>query len=388
MNPTARGVLPFLRFVFQHQWRNALARIAPLVVLSFAMGSLSPAGLDEIGAAEAAAVKHQALTAHNVAIVVESTRPMNVVDSDGQCNSVRFDCMLAGVRALLSQLSPCGGEANCGPARYGKVTNAVDAVSLFTFSNVTVGTVINDYSCSRIDPVAGPYTFPMPGESEYAPPSWPARTPTYRIVDYASDYRTSDTTSELNPDSDLVKAFGGASGCPGMKAVGGESTYLAGAIYAAQASLIAERAARPGSRNVLIVIAAGYANATPRQMGPGATDSGTYPSWVNECRQAVAAARFAAAHGTRVYSVAYGAQSSGCGFDSAAPEQDITPCQTMRGIASSPAYFFSDYTQSFTGSTCVSAAHRDPNLIRIFTEIGKSIEARGPIVPKRPRPPG
>jgi hypothetical protein len=207
-------------------------------------------------------------------------------------------------------------------------------------------------------------------------------------VDYSSDYRTSDTVSDLNPTSDLVKAVGGASGCTGLKALGGESTYLAGAIYAAQASLIAERAARPGSRNVLILIAAGYANVRRDQMGPGATDSGTYPSWVNECEQAVAAARYVTAHGTRVYSVAYGAQSSGCAFDSLEPGRGITPCQTMRGIASSPAYFFSDYTQSFTGSNCMSAVHRDPNLIGIFTEIGNSIEARAPIVQKRPRPPG
>jgi hypothetical protein len=41
----------------------------------------------------------------------------------------------------------------------------------------------------------------------------------------------------------------------------------------------------------------------------------------------------------------------------------------MEGIASATQYFFSDYTQSGSSSTCVSASQPTTNLNQIFTEI-------------------
>jgi hypothetical protein len=158
-----------------------------------------------------------------------------------------------------------------------------------------------------------------------------------------------------------------------MQAPGGEGTYYAGAIYAAQSTLVAEQKANPGSQNVIILISDGSASATQSQLAtkamngvPVTKGTGLYPSWINECHQAITAAKAATAAGTRVYAVAYGAESSGCGTDSPA----ITPCSTMEGIASATQYFFSDYTQSGgTGSPCVSAAQPTTNLNQIFTEI-------------------
>jgi hypothetical protein len=314
---------------------------------------------------------------HNVAMIVDTTTAMRDTDIDAQCRGERFPCVLAGVRALLGGLSPCrSGESTCGDATEGNFANAVDRVSLFAFPNVTAATAVHACDCSGKDPEVRPYTFPAAGASSYAPDS--PETPTYQIVGYSSDYRTSVTTTALNPDSDLVKAVGGKADCPSMQARGGEGTYYAGAIYAAQASLVAERAAKPGSRNVMILTTDGDAAVSRANMSDGGTNSGSYPSWVDDCAQAVTAAKAAVAAGTRVYVVAYGALPSGCPTDRSVSRVDA-PCRTLKAIASSSVYFYSDYTQSFTKSTCVSASHATTNLNEIFSDIARSIEADRPV---------
>ena len=89
-------------------------------------------------------------------------------------------------------------------------------------------------------------------------------------------------------------------------------------------------------------------------------------STTQECHQAVTAAAAAAAAGTRVYAVAYGAEASGCTTDTSPA---ITPCQTMQQIASSPAYFFSDYTATGGTSSCISASQPVTGLNQIFQVI-------------------
>jgi hypothetical protein len=96
------------------------------------------------------------------------------------------------------------------------------------------------------------------------------------------------------------------------------------------------------------------------------TTSTTYPSTLQECHQAVAAAAAAAKAGTRVYAVAYGAEASGCASDT---NPTITPCQTMQQIASSPGYFFSDYTATGASSSCISDSQPVTNLSQIFQVI-------------------
>jgi hypothetical protein len=288
---------------------------------------------------------------YNVAIIVDSTASMNSLDSDSSCNSTRIGCALAGVRILLSTLSPCAAsQASCGTATNGNVANSVDKVSLFTFPGVSSTTQAqNDYNCSGASPTISPYSYPT--------------LPTYQIVNFSSDYRTSDTSTLLTASSNIVAAAGGKSTCNGLQAIGGEGTYYAGVIYATQAALMAAKT--PSTQNVLILLSDGDANAKSSAMPGASTTSGVYPSTKNQCQQAVAAAQTAAAAGTRVYSVAYGATSSGCSTDNGA----ITPCQTMQNIASSPQYFFSDYTATGSDGTCISAAQPTTSLSQIFTQI-------------------
>jgi hypothetical protein len=132
---------------------------------------------------------------------------------------------------------------------------------------------------------------------------------------------------------------------------------------------------------VIILLSDGDANSpqtftsngvTLHPMPSPATSNGTYPSWVNECNQAITAAQYAANQGTKVYSIAYGAETSGCTSD----QTSITPCQTMQNIASSPGYFFSDYAQSGnSNSNCVGTGATTTNLQQIFSYIYTSFTA-------------
>jgi hypothetical protein len=319
---------------------------------------------------------------YNVAIIVDTTSSMNDTDTDSQCSTSRLSCALAGVQVLLHDLYPCTAQlATCGTATNNanvgspgifpggaNVANSVDRVSLFAFPNITLGTVSKDWDCSTSNPTNEPYTFPSATATSYAPTG--STTPTYQIVGYSSDYRTSDTISTLNSAADIVEAAGGKSGCSPMAAPGGEGTYYAGVIYAAQASLVAEKAANPGSQNVMVIISDGDAGTTTSGAMAGAsTTSGTYPSTKNQCAQAVTAAQAAHTAGTTVYTVAYGAASSGCGTDS----PSITPCQTMQNMASASQNFYSDYTAKGGTSSCISASQPTTNLNQIFTDIATSL---------------
>jgi hypothetical protein len=246
----------------------------------------------------------------------------------------------------------------------------VDRVALFGFPNVTTATAPYDYDCSSSNPTPEPYTFPPAGAATYTPLGSPAAT--YEIVGFSSDYKVSDTAGSLNIASNYVKAAGGKSGCTPMANPGGEGTYYAGAIYAAQSALVATQSANPGSQNVIIIISDGDASSS--DMGSASTTTGTYPSTKKQCHQAITAAQNAAtanafgngAIPTRVYSVAYGATSSGCSTDTS---PTITPCQTMQGIASGPQNFYSDYTATGGSSSCISASQPTSNLNQIFLDI-------------------
>jgi hypothetical protein len=312
-----------------------------------------------------ASMKGANVSPFNIAIVMDTTRSMSSTDSSSTCSDTRINCALAGVQILLKNLSPClVSEMSCGAITNGNVSNSVDRVSLMAFPPISALTTVDDTNCGSTAPTTVPYATPF------------LPTSTYQIVDFSSDYRLSDTTSTLNTGSNLVAAVAGPHGTPCMKVVGGYGTYYAQAIRTAQAYLVAEQALYPNSKNAMIILSDGDATATcsssllgiclTGDMPGTSTTSGTYMSTLQECHQAVTAALAATAAGTRVYSVAYGATSSGCGTDT---NPTITPCQTMQQMASTPGYFFSDYTATGGSSSCVSAAQPVTSLSQIFQVI-------------------
>jgi Flp pilus assembly protein TadG len=347
---------------------------------------------------------------YNVAVIVDTTLSMTSMDNN--CGATQMSCALSGVQVLLNGLWPCGSGYSTCTVSNGVAVGSVDRIALFTFPNVSVGTAPVDSTCTTAMPssfgsthyahsnsfgyysmlpsnaawtgvaTAVPYSFPTAGASSYSPASSPSSTPTYQLTPFLSDYSVSDTATTLNPSSALVKAIGAGNGCSGMTTSnydGNYGTYFAGAVYAAQSALTASQAANPGSQNALILLGDGDANS-PQVDGQGvtampspATSNGTYPSWKNECGQAVTAAQYAVSKGTMVFTVAYGSSTSGCSTDA----DGYNPCSTLAAMASTPQDFYSDYTATGSDGTCVSTYQPTTALNQIFQLIlGKLTKAK------------
>jgi len=309
---------------------------------------------------------------YNVAMVVDTTNSMGSNDTDASCGSTRINCALAGVQTLLGNLTPCtvsSTSTNCTP---------FDQVSLFTFPAVQANTAKNDTTCPSSDPTIVPYFAPTAGGT-WTNTNFSSSAPTYQLTTYLSDFSSNNTTgAPLNTSSALTIATGGGVGtkknpCGGMQTPGGEGTYFAGVIYSALSSLAAAQAANPGSQNALIILSDGDADSTKITNGTNA--GSTYGSLQDQCAQAVAAAQSASSMtDTTVYTIAYGASSSGCASDVRNAKTNpsgtnITPCQTMSQMATSPSTFYSDATASQNKGQCTSPANPSLSLTGIFEQV-------------------
>jgi len=326
---------------------------------------------------------------YNVAIIVDTTSSM-VNNNDTNCGNVsRLQCALNGVQTFLQELSPCAATG-CGSLTGQNYANQVDRISLFSFANFTTTTAPHQYNCNNSNATPEVYTFPAIGASSLSTMPYTSGSTTVQITyqdtygigdtnGFVSDYRTSDSATTLNSSSDLVEAVGGKSGCTAMAGPYGEGTYYAGVIYAAQAALTAEATKYPGTQNVMILVSDGAATSSSSQMAnqsqsnnttyANMNGAGVYPSYNNECQQAVTAATYATNNGTTVYTVAYGSPSTGCTTDTGSY---TSPCYTMQQMASSSATFYSDDNQSGTTSNC-PAGKSVSSIGDIFTQIASNL---------------
>jgi Flp pilus assembly protein TadG len=274
----------------------------------------------------------------DVEIVLDTTASMNTVDpSCSIVGGTRLACALAGVRTLLNALAP-----------------SADRIGLMVFPGLQASQAQYDYDCSST---------PAPKLAAYN------ASPVYQVVPLSSDYRTSNGAKTLNPSSNLAMASGGSAACPqGVSAVGGVGTFFADAITAAQTALAND--GQPKTQKVLIVLSDGDANAK----------SGNISSTevVDQCNEAIAAARAATGAGTWVYSIAYGASTAktptSCSTDTKAHTGytiPISACQTMQQIASDPTKFYSDTVGG--SSSCTSSAQSVSELVSLFQSIAYSL---------------
>jgi hypothetical protein len=339
----------------------------------------------------------------NVAIILDTTGSMNSTDGKtSDCAGKRITCALNGALTLLGNLSPCAGGASCGSVVSGttNVSNPLDEVSIYTFPGLTsTKAATGDANCSM--------TMTSPGNKNSTISYYNTTpAPIYQITAFSSDYATSNPTDKnngatnnyLSSSSLLVDAAGGKTGCSGLQAVGGANTYFAGVIYQAQADLAAQYTARLNAghqtQNVLIILSDGDAEATPNDI-VNANTSATYPGVFNECQQAIDAASAATTAGTKVYTIAYGTQSSGCATDQQnysvgsgkskvtnTNPSKLTPCETMKQMASSTATFYSDYVAGGNGgnndTTCAGVSGSDTSLNDIFKSISIDIGKASP----------
>jgi Flp pilus assembly protein TadG len=355
-----------------------------------------------------AAMRGGANTPWNIAVIIDTTRSMTDSDSGDQCDGEQITCALGGFQDLLNDLYPCGLGQTCTNAGVA----SVDSVSLFVFPAVTSGTASKDYVCNTSDPTIVAYTFPdtSPAYSSGAPASnlqLPSGD-TYQILGFVNNYKTTDTATSLNQASGLAIAAGdsGKSGCSGLQAPGGEGTYYAQVIYAAQAALVSQQSANPGSKNAIILLTDGNATAcaSNANTSAGACDSnaqivategtlngtGTsktnasgyespaYPSALGECGQAVLAAQYAATQGTTVYTIGYGSETSGGCLSDGTYSATVTtdggswapgdqPCAAIAAMASAEVNFYSD-----DGEGCQATAPSNQSITKL-TSIFRAI---------------
>jgi len=298
-----------------------------------------------ISATATASAKGGKSTPVDALVILDTTASMSST-KDSSCASFdthtptttyKIDCALAGVRALLEGFWP-----------------SVDQVGLMVFPGVKSGTESKDYTCPTTNPTIVPYN------------NSPA--PVYQIIGLTNNYKTSDTTTTLNPSADIVKAAGGTnivdkqgnSSCSGIRAKGGEGTYYADVITAAQTALT--NSGRTGVQKAIVLLSDGDAQASAPSQISNAKQA-------NQCHQAITAAQAAknANPAFWVYSVAYGAPTSGCSYDKS---PGITPCSALQQIASDPSKFFADTSSA---AECKNNANATSGLTNLFQNIGTDL---------------
>jgi Flp pilus assembly protein TadG len=257
---------------------------------------------------------------YDIEIVLDTTASMGTTQ-DTSCGMTRINCALAGLSLILNKLSPQADYI--GVMAFPPLLNAAQQT--------------NDTTCPTSDPTTTAYADVAAGQ--------PA---TYQVVPMSHNYQTT-TQGTLNKSSGLVIAAGssGVTGCSGIQAPGGFGTFYADAITAAQTDLTTN--GRAGVQKAIIILSDGDANAvlnTTTTTGTGknkktvTTPVMTSAEVNNQCTEAVTAAKAATKAGMEVFTVAYGAETSGCSTDTGA--NATTPCATMQAMASQSTMFYSD----------------------------------------------
>ena len=381
------------------------ASVTPYFMQMLGMFHVHPAATLTLNAEATAAMKGATNAQYNVALVIDTTSSMGSADPDGNCNGSQLQCAEAGAEVLLDSLTPCSAGSTSTSCK-----SAFDSVALFTFPNVSYNTISGDVTCTTTRPNIVAYSTPSATATTYAPTgSYPSYEVTFgassaNSAGYVDDYSSTNAyggsviTTPANP---LEIALGADTGsnCNGLQTPGGEGTYLAGAIYAAMASLTAAQTANTGSENAMIILTDGdapgrninqqttFTNASGGSETLNSTGAtvGNYPSMYDQCEQAVKAAQAASAAGITVYVVAYNSPTSGgCTSDTHSTTINTTtganpngtgiqPCTELEDMATAPADFFSDATTSNNGA-CKSTAN--PNLT--LNQVSRQLQPRLP----------
>ncbi len=397
-------------------------------------------GVNSLTVSAGATASFGAAQPWNVAIILDATPSMQ--SSDPLCTTTGANtseqCALSGIQTMLGGIPPCeaGLTTPCNAAQ----ANAVFRVSMFTFPNITTSTISSDWTGSG-SPTETGYTLPArpaalstAGYQSVTYTGATSESSTYLVTQHSADTTNIDTngftsdyylasTLSLNPSSKLVKIIGttpsnGYLKVPATKMnySNGGVTYFAGAIYAAEAALQAEKVQADGllgipTNNAIIFVSDGQANtgypsypqatstassggvsvtykgSSTKNLTGTANTFGTYPDYNDDCQQAIAAAQYAISQGTRFYAVAYGSEANGCVTDNnvvvtgtlnvpITAASQVIPCVVMEDMASpgesstDPWYFYTDGESIKNG--CKDTTHDASNLGSIFGAIRAS----------------
>ncbi len=375
-----------------------------------------------LSATASAAMKGGSDIPYNLAVIIDTTGSMSsVIKNDKNCTTSQISCAVQGLEGMLQKMDPCAQNTTCSSG-----TPYVDDVALFVFPAPSTAYKANNYKSEYCGGTVKsvPYNFVnvTPGTSQnLSMESSGTDAGDYEIIPFNDVYKTDDSTTSLSVSSALAEAVGySGSGCSGLSAQGGQGTYYAQIINYAQAQLVVQQNANPGSKNVLIILSDGNATACAtgantaaggcstannlvaennpncgnkggsclngtgtKTTNPTGYQSPTYPSALGECGQAVQQAQLATAAGTIVYTIGFGSETSGCATDKTYTINAGTtdgaeawptggtypgsPCNAIAAMASNPNTFYSD---SSGGCPALTNANKDfTSLVDIFGAI-------------------
>jgi hypothetical protein len=329
----------------------------------------------------------------NVFVILDTTQSMTDSCSStvtGVSNPSKLDCAKNGVRSLLQTLEPCATNlTSCGSdvTSTTNVPNAADEVGImvvpalsmtlggsspnWTLGGPPTASLTDETNCGTNEsfddtyPPWTDYTYSAAATDGGIPLSGPSadNDPNgdnylgYQAVGLTSDYRTSDSATSLNLSSGVVDAVDwGETGCTsfpgsddyGVKDIGGQGSYLAGAITEAQYKL-ATAPARVGPNgqapaNAIIILSDGELN-DPKSSSDGvAPSSSNNKGWTDStpCEDAYDAAREAKAAGTTIFAISYDS-SGNC-------DSTYTAAGLMQDMASATSDYFSETNASDLGT--------------------------------------
>ena len=261
----------------------------------------------------------------NVMFVLDATGSMGDTDSNctvpGVSSPSRFQCALYSVQSVLKVMP-----------------TSLDKVGLMIFPGMGTQYSPTSHPCAT-QPSSVPY---LSTSIKYQ-------------IHTTLDNTYNNGSGALVTTSPMVQAVGkyATSGAltPCVTNKGGQGSYAAEVIGKAHAALPVVA----GTQNVIIFLSDGDFGANATQL------NGNSSKVSKQCDQAVTAAATATAAGTKIYSVAYGAATSG----GCSTGDTRTPCTTMQAIASDSAKFYT------TNTNCKIAGSANPvtQLPAIFTAI-------------------
>jgi Flp pilus assembly protein TadG len=369
-------------------------------------------------------------TALNVEIVLDATASMGS-GIDGNCglggNATREQCALAGITALLQGLNPnidyvglevfpgfvsaadasqdynCGGNlpsSDNAPYNTNPIYEVVPiSTSGVPFKTSPSGTTLNPSSnivgavgaagCSSgVQPVGGQgsYFAEAIAKAQQDLANLPPPPHSQNVIVVLSDGGMSSTKVQVDFNGKIASVttkgvttttltVSSVQSGTGSLSVG---QTITGSGVTSGTTIKALGTGTGGTGTYILSTPSTVTNNTSMVAANNITLNGTsYTQNIDQCQQAISAAKAAAAAGTWVYSVAYGSQSTGqttCTTDTTGPLAGLSSCTEMQDIASALAgqpgpTFFSNGNNGQVCPTASSVA----NLVTLFQNLSVTL---------------
>lgn len=308
----------------------------------------------------------------DIVVILDNTASMGQQDNNCTGGTTRVTCAKYGVQQLLNGLNP-----------------SIDKIAIMVFPGYTSqAAATSESTCSPSKSKKD-----LSSYQKYSAGAAPFYLVTGSTLD--NTFKSSSSSTTLANSSPAVIAAGGGTcgNSGGVQPVGGEGTYYAQAILAAEQML--KNDGNPTSQKVIVFLSDGDATAS----SSGGQIASNIAS--DQCQQAVAASKAATDAGMWVYTVAYGASTTpysvpgkskvnsggSCQYDTSDlgttvwdtyPETVTRPvggsnpgvsaCWTIGSMASDTTKFYSD-----DASGCVGSAGNDKDLSKLFKDIAVSL---------------